>query len=136
VLHIGRFARRTSVNFVPVGDYVEIHIWVRGSQEPITLTNPIGLAGTGYRLEEMYRSVSERTFTARSAYYLTQLEKTGYIDYGNARFFTNGDIESKKLRLSLKSSRLSLEPFELIVTEPGRSSSRQIIDLAPGFRSS
>src|SRR5882672_4130062 len=69
LLHIGRFARRTSVNFVPVGSHVEINLWVRGIRTPITLTNLIGLAGTERGLEDLYRSLSERTFRTRMAAY-------------------------------------------------------------------
>ena len=113
MLTIERYARSTSVNWIPVGEFVELKIWLRGELNPIALT--ASFSGTAVALNDIYRQFAEKTFATRAKIYLDQLQARGFIDYGGARFFANGEVEKSGIRTDLRKARLSQSPFELVI---------------------
>ena len=118
VVHLGRFARKTSVNFIPLGDYLQIRIYIEGIEEPITLKNSVGLIGTTSRLKKIYEKLVEKTFRIRFKRYLKQIESKGFFEYDGAKFFPPGDVLINDQKINLHTATLWIEPFGLVLKEP------------------
>jgi hypothetical protein len=126
VLHLSRYARRTSINFIPVENYLRLRVHLKGEREPVTLQNRLGISTEG--LQEIYERLAEKTFVARVRRYLGQLEKRGYFEFGGARFRPDGRIAFGTRELDLRTAKLSLEPFRLVVNPPGLFNRRRHVD--------
>lgn len=119
VIHLGRLARRSSVNFIPVGEYLRITIYIKGLSEPIKLDNNIGIIGTTRRIKKAYQLLVERTFETRLNSYLLELEKQDYFQYGDARFYRSGEVTIGSKKFSVKTSRIFIKPFAIIFRDQG-----------------
>ena len=118
VTHLGRYASRTSFNFIPVIDFLRLRIHIQGREKPITVQNGIGLVFTTSSLQKIYERLVEKTFQHRVRAYLKQLETKGFFEYGGARFFSSGEVEMKNHKYDLRTSKLGLEPFHLVLKDP------------------
>ena len=128
VVHLGRFARKISNFFIPLGDYLRLRIYIEGMEEPITLQNSVGLIGTTSRLKKIYEKLVEKTFQIRLKSYLKQIESKGFFEYGGAKFFPPGDVLINNQKINLHTAKLWIEPFELVLKEPtGLFARKQII---------
>jgi len=118
VIHLGRFARKTSLNFIPIGDYLRITIYIEGIEKPITVQNSFGMLFTTSRLKRIYKSLVEKTFHLRIKNYLKQLDNKGFFDYGGAKFFSAGYVLIDNQKINLLTAKVWLEPFEFVFKEP------------------
>lgn len=126
--HLERFARRTEIHFVSVGEYLRVRVHREGGAQPIVLENKAGLVFSTAGLEELYERLAERTFRYRLRRYLLQLERHGHFEYGGARFHRNGEVEIGPARLDVRTAKISLQPFALVLNPPGLFNRRREID--------
>ena len=118
VAHLGRFARKTSVNFIPMEDYLRLRIYLEGTVKPISIQNNIGLIFTTSRLKNIYEELVEKTFQKRAKSYLNQIESKGFFEYGGARFFSSGDVLIGNWKINLGTAKIWREPFNLVLKKP------------------
>ena len=118
VVHLGRFAIRSYLNFIPLGYYLRIRIYIESIKKPITLHNSVGLIGTTSRLREIYEMLVEKTFQTRIKNYLEKINSRGYFEYGGAVFYPSGEVTINNKRLNLHTAKLCSEPFKFILKEP------------------
>jgi hypothetical protein len=116
ITHIDRFRRRTSVNFIPIGDVLRLRIHVLGLEQPITVRNG-GLAFTTGNLNRIYERLAERTYESRASGYLQQIKSKGSFEYAGATFFSNGELAIKGRRIQLRAEQISLAELSVIVKE-------------------
>ena len=118
VIHLGRYAQRTSVNFLPMENYVRIKIYLRNNSKPITIANSFGLIGTAGKIKKAYELLVEKTFQLRIKSYLEQIDTAGFFEYSGAKFFASGDVLIKNEKINLRTAKMWLEPFNIILKEP------------------
>ena len=117
VTNLRRYARRTSVNLIPVSDSVKIGITVRGATE-LQFGNS-GIPFTGGKVEKAFQALAKSTFPYRALGYLNQLDEHGYFEYGGAVFDRDGGVRCSKLTAIMKSAAFLWEPFELVIKPAG-----------------
>ncbi len=118
VVHLSRFARKSSLNFIPMEDFLSLQIYIEGIAKPITIQNSLGLIFTTSRLKKIYEKLVEKTFQKRVKSYLNQIESRGFFEYGGARFFPSGDILINDWKINLGTAKIWLEPFNLVLKNP------------------
>ena len=59
ITDIRLYARRISVWFLPIGEYVRLEVSIRGRDKPIVVENP-GFLGTGGHIRRTYAELSAR----------------------------------------------------------------------------
>jgi len=118
IVHLGRYAKKTSINFIPMEDFLRLRIYIQGAKKPITVQNNIGLIFTTSTLKKIYARLVEKTFQLRIKSYLNQMESKGFFEYGGAKFFPAGDVLLKNHKINLHTAKLWLEPFEFVLKEP------------------
>ena len=128
VLHLSRYARKQSINWIPVEEFVRLRVHFKGMKEPVTLQNSWGLLMTTSGLEEIYLRLAQKTFPGRMLRYLSQLQRSGHFVYGGAHFHADGKVTIGKAQLDLRTAKLSLEPFKLIINPPGMFNRKRSID--------
>ena len=117
VVHLGRYAKRTSVNFIPMMDFLRIRIYIDKLEKPITIQNSIGLLFTTSTLKKIYAQLVEKTFGARIEAYLNEIRNEGFFEYDKAKFFPSGEVSIGRKKINLHSTKLWIEPFSLILRE-------------------
>lgn len=117
VTNLRRYARRTSVNLIPVSHSVQIGITIGGSLE-LQVGNS-GLPFTGGKVEKAFQALANSTFQYRALGYLEQLDEQGYFEYGGAAFDRDGDVRCSKLTANMKTAGFLWEPFELLIKPAG-----------------
>ena len=117
VVHLGRYARKTSFNFIPVEDFLRLRIYVVGLEKPITLKNSLGLIFTTSTLKKIHQRLIEKTFQLRAKRYFMQIESMGYFEYGGARFCPAAEVLIKDKKINLRTAKVWLEPFEFVLKE-------------------
>ncbi len=115
IVHLGRYAQRFSINFLPMGDYVRIKIYLNSKSKPITIANSFGLIGTTGTIKKAYEILVEKTFQNRIGSYLKDVKDKGYFVYGKAKFYQSGNIVIGKKEFNIKETKLWLEPFKLVL---------------------
>lgn len=115
VVHLGRYARTTSVNFIPMSNYLRIRIYIESIDKPITISNG-GIFTAS--LKRIYERLVKKTFETRSEKYLRQITSNGCFDYGGAKFIPPNEILINNHMINLRAAKVSLESFELVVKEP------------------
>ena len=120
VTHLGRYAGRGSVNFIPVASRLEISVWIRGIRDPIILKNPAAIVGTTGKLKAAYELLAKKTFKTRASSYLKQWADCGCFDYYGLRFLASEEVECAAGTLDLNSCRFAWQPFEVRFKEKGR----------------
>ncbi len=128
VLHLARYARKTSINFIPLEEFLRIRVYFKGVEEPVLLQNSWGLIMTTSSLQEIYVRLAEKTFAARIRRYLAQLDRAGYFTYGGARFHRDGKVSFGEKQVELRGAKLSLEPFKLVINPPGMFARKRKVD--------
>lgn len=118
ITHLGRYARRSSVNFIPLGDYLRIVIYIEGLSEPIILENNFGLIGTTGKIKKIYEKLVSLTFTQRVNNYLEQIKSRGFFEYAGAKFYTSGEVLIKEQKYHIKTAKMWIEPFEYVMKQP------------------
>lgn len=118
VVHLGRFARRTSIYFIPIEDFLRLKIYIDGIKKPITVQNSMGVIFTTSRLKTIYERLVEKTFQQRVKSYLKQLEGKGFFEYGGAKFFPTGDVLIGNQKINVRTAKVWLEPFKFVLKEP------------------
>lgn len=129
VIHLVRYAKRTSVNYVPVWRELRVELFLRGRDEPLRLAHyASSLSRTG-KLPEVCDFLQRRTFAPRLAGYVTQLEEYGSFDYDGVQFFPSGVAYHGRRRLRLDDCVVSYEPFEMqFRRKDERFGSRLVLD--------
>ncbi len=128
VLHLSRYASKTSFNFIPMVEFLRIRVHFKGVKAPVTLQNRLGLIMTTSGLQEIYIRLAEKTFAARVRRYLSQLERKAHFEFGGARFHGDGKVSFGEKQLDLHSAKLSLEPFKLVIDPPGMFNRKRKVD--------
>ncbi len=113
VVHIHRYAQKTSLNFIPLENHLKIKLYVNERNWPITLGSTV-LPGFRSKVDKAYEILANETFKYRISHYLYELDNNGYFYYQNYRFYKNGDVTYRDTTFSVHDVDIWLETFKLV----------------------
>lgn len=113
VAHFRRYAKLTSVNFIPVSQSLRVTVYIRDRDDPIILKNKLSIPGTTGKLADAYAALSKATFSSRASSYLREWSECGYFDYDGRRFLDTGEIQHPGGTIDLDLCTYSRAPFEV-----------------------